>query len=141
MKLKIIMRSMSLLIVITTIFIIVLYEPKFKDENMPESEASTNNTIQENYLPGDQEIIQGYSYDVLTIGFDEVMNRLTVDEKEVIKGILDKLSVVDCAKVNSILNDNGIDSRREALLYIRKRLLEEDYKRFEDILNQYIDLV
>ena len=83
----------------------------------------------------------GYTSDILTISLDNIINELTLDERSVVKSILDKLSVIDCAKVNSILNSGSIDSKEEALSYIKKRLIEEDYNRLEGILNQYIELV
>lgn len=145
MKCKIIMRTMSILVVVVTIFIIVLYEPKIEEGDVGNSEEITNGIVEENVeetsLSTDQEILQGYKSDVLTISLDNVMSNLTLDERSVVKGILDKLSVIDCAKINSILNSGRVDSEQEALSYIKKRLVEEDYKRLEGILNQYIDLV
>ncbi len=145
MKLKIMMRTMSILVVLITIFIIVLYEPKIEEGDVGNSEEITNGIVEENVeeisLSTDQEILQGYKSDVLTISLDNVISNLTLDERSVVKGILDKLSVIDCAKINSILNSGRVDSEQEALLYIKKRLVEEDYKRLEGILNQYIDLV
>ena len=135
---------MTILVIVITIFVVVLYEPKIKSENLSNYDDTTSDIIEENikesYLVTDQEILQGYSSDILTISLENIMSKLTLDERSVIKGILDKLSVIDCAKVNSILNSGNIDSKQQALAYIKKRLLEVDYNRFEGILNQYIDL-
>lgn len=143
MKLNIIMRTMSILVAVSIIFIIVLYEPNAKKENEFDEISSSviEETIEEKSVSSDQEVIQGYTSDILTISLDNIINELTLDERSVVKSILDKLSVIDCAKVNSILNSGSIDSKEEALSYIKKRLIEEDYKRLEGILNQYIDLV
>lgn len=145
MKWKIIMRTMSILVIVATIFIVVLYEPNIKNNDInnlkDEIAESEEESVEESYLPTDKEILQGNSSDVLTLSLDNVINSLTLDERSVVKGILDKLSVIDCAKVNSILNDNSINSKKEAMEYIKKRLVKEDYDRLESILNQYIDLV
>ena len=143
MKLNIIMRTMSILVAVSIIFIIVLYEPNAKKENEFDEISSSviEETIEEKSVSSDQEVIQGYTSDILTISLDNIINALTLDERSVVKSILDKLSVIDCAKVNSILNSGSIDSKEEALSYIKKRLIEEDYNRFEGILNQYIELV
>lgn len=143
MKLNIIMRTMSILVAVSIIFIIVLYEPNAKKENEFDEISSSviEETIEEKSVSSDQEVIQGYTSDILTISLDNIINELTLDERSVVKSILDKLSVIDCAKVNSILNSGSIDSKEEALSYIKKRLIEEDYNRFEGILNQYIELV
>lgn len=143
MKWKIIMRSMSIIIILITIFIIVLYEPNIKIEDMInlgeiKSEVEEDST-NESSISKDKEILKGTSYYTLTL--DSIVNNLTLDERNIVKGILGKLSVIDCAKINSILNDDNIDSKKEALKYIKKRLLEEDYRMLENILNQYIDLV
>ena len=145
MKWKIIMRTMSLLVIVVTIFIVVLYEPNIKNKDISnledETTEITEENVEESYLSTDKEILQGNSSDVLTLSLDNIINSLTLDERNVVKGILDKLSVVDCAKVNSILNNDSVDSKKEAMEYIKKRLLKEDYDRLESILNQYIDLV
>lgn len=143
MKLNIIMRTMSILVAVSIIFIIVLYEPNAKKENEFDEISSSviEETIEEKSVSSDQEVIQGYTSDILTISLDNIINALTLDERSVVKSILDKLSVIDCAKVNSILNSGSIDSKEEALSYIKKRLIEEDYNRLEGILNQYIELV
>lgn len=145
MKWKIIMRTMSILVIVATIFIVVLYEPNIKNNDInnlkDEIAESEEESVEESYLPTDKEILQGNSSDVLTLSLDNVINSLTLDEISVVKGILDKLSVIDCAKVNFILNDNSINSKKEAMEYIKKRLVKEDYDRLESILNQYIDLV
>ncbi|CUO51332.1 hypothetical protein H8S10_14885 [Clostridium sp. NSJ-49] len=143
MKLNIIMRTMSILVAVSIIFIIVLYEPNAKKENEFDEISSSviEETIEEKSVSSDQEVIQGYTSDILTISLDNIINELTLDERSVVKSILDKLSVIDCAKVNSILNSGSIDSKEEALSYIKKRLIEEDYNRLEGILNQYIELV
>ena len=145
MKSKIIMRSLSLIVGVISIYIIFLYEPKVEvlDNSIAEEEIdSAIETVDNNIeLLDQQEAIQGYKYDVLSINLGGVVENLTTDEKNIVKGILCKLSVVDCAKVNSILNSSSIEPQREALLFIKKRILEEDYRRLEGILNQYIDLV
>ena len=143
MKLNIIMRTMSILVAVSIIFIIVLYEPNAKKENEFDEISSSviEETIEEKSVSSDQEVIQGYTSDILTISLDNIINALTLDERSVVKSILDKRSVIDCAKVNSILNSGSIDSKEEALSYIKKRLIEEDYNRLEGILNQYIELV
>ena len=143
MKLNIIMRTMSILVAVSIIFIIVLYEPNAKKENEFDEISSSviEETIEEKSVSSDQEVIQGYTSDIITISLDNIINALTLDERSVVKSILDKLSVIDCAKVNSILNSGSIDSKEEALSYIKKRLIEEDYNRLEGILNQYIELV
>lgn len=145
MKSKIIMRSLSLIVGVISIYIIFLYEPKIEGSDNSIVEAEVDNTIEtvdNNIELSDQkEVIQGYKYDVLSINLGGVVENLTTDEKNIVKGILCKLSVVDCAKVNSILNSSSIEHQREALLFIKKRILEEDYRRLEGILNQYMDLV
>ncbi len=145
MKWKIIMRTMSLLVIVVTIFIVVLYEPNIKNKDISnledETTEITEGNAEEPSLSTDREILQGNSSDVLTLNLDNIINSLTLDERNVVEGILDKLSVVDCAKVNSILNNGSIDSKKEAMEYIKKRLVEEDYDRLVGILNQYIDLV
>ena len=106
-----------------------------------ETTEITEGDVEETSLSTDKQILQGNSSDVLTLNLDNIINSLTLDERNVVEGILDKLSVVDCAKVNSILNNGSIDSKKEAMEYIKKRLVEEDYDRLVGILNQYIDLV
>lgn len=145
MQSKIIMRSLSLIVGAISIYIIFLYEPKIEglDNNILEEKVDStieevDNTVE---VLGQQEVIHGYKHDVLSINLDGIIENLTTDEKNTVKGILFKLSVIDCAKVNSILNSSSIEPQREALLFIKKRLLEEDYRRLEGILNQYIDLV
>ena len=128
MKWKIIMRTMSLLVIVVTIFIVVLYEPNIKNKDISsledETTEITEGDVEETSLSTDKQILQGNSSDVLTLNLDNIINSLTLDERNVVEGILDKLSVVDCAKVNSILNNGSIDSKKEAMEYIKKRWVE-----------------
>ena len=145
MRRNIIIKTMSILVIVTTIFIIILYEPNIKNNDASKLEEATADIVEENveepYLYTDKEILQGNNSDVLILSLDNIIDNLTLDERNVVKVILAKLSVVDCAKVNSILNNSSIDPKNEALEYIKKRLVKEDYERLKSILNQYIDLV
>ena len=145
MRRNIIIKTMSILVIVTTIFIIILYEPNIKNNDVSKLEEATADIVEENveepYLYTDKEILQGNNSDVLILSLDNIIDNLTLDERNVVKVILAKLSVVDCAKVNSILNNSSIDPKNEALEYIKKRLVKEDYERLKSILNQYIDLV
>ena len=145
MRRNIIIKTMSILVIVTTIFIIILYEPNIKNNDVSKLEEAIADIAEENveepYLYTDKEILQGNNSDVLILSLDNIIDNLTLDERNVVKGILAKLSVIDCAKVNSILNNSSIDPKNEALEYIKKRLVKEDYERLKSILNQYIDLV
>lgn len=145
MRRNIIIKTMSILVIVTTIFIIILYEPNIKNNDVSKLEEAIADIAEENveepYLYTDKEILQGNNSDVLILSLDNIIDNLTLDERNVVKVILAKLSVVDCAKVNSILNNSSIDPKNEALEYIKKRLVKEDYERLKSILNQYIDLV
>lgn len=142
MKINILIKSMSLLVAVVTIFIVILYEPKTNIDASNNLEYVDDEIIgypiTEEVAVSSQEILQDYNSDILTINLGNVIDNLTLDEKNVVRNILNKLSVIDCAKVNSILKKRGII---EALSYMEKRLIKEDYKRLEGILNQYIDLV
>ena len=145
MRRNIIIKTMSILVIVTTIFIIILYEPNIKNNDVSKLEEAIADIAEENveepYLYTDKEILQGNNSDVLILSLDNIIDNLTLDERNVVKVVLAKLSVVDCAKVNSILNNSSIDPKNEALEYIKKRLVKEDYERLKSILNQYIDLV
>ena len=73
--------------------------------------------------------------------FDEIINKISLKEKEEISDVLKKLSITDCSKIDSFLNqEDNSKALDEALQFIRKRLSAKDYERFQEILSKYIDL-
>ena len=103
MKWKIIMRTMSLLVIVVTIFIVVLYEPNIKNKDISsledETTEITEGNVEEPSLSTDKEILQANSSDVLTLNLDNIINSLTLDERNVVEGILDKLQLLIVLKL------------------------------------------
>lgn len=154
MNTKILMRITACLFAIIVFYVIVVWQPKIgasedvysenlmeenndsmENDNDVESDKGFNSTDDENNI--DNNI---YGENILIIKFDNISDQLSLDEKKTINKILGKLSVTDCAKVNEILYNNYGESDKGALEFIKKRLLEEDYRKIEGILSQYLDL-
>lgn len=151
MNTKILMKITACLFAITVFYVVVIWQPKTEDsadvysENLKEaSESDTrDNSIDEVYNESEESTINNniYGENILTIEFNNINDKLSSDERNTINKILSKLSVMDCARVNSLLQMNYSGSEKDALEFIKKRVLEEDYRQIEGILNQYLDIV
>lgn len=142
------MKITACLSIMLVFYVVVIWQPKTEDS----AQVYSENLVEENIYVEDEEIINNvyaeeddinsnHGDNTLTIEFNEISDKLSRDEKNTINKILSKLSVTDCAKVNKILEMNNDESDKKALEFIKKRLLDEDYRQIEGILNQYLDLV
>ena len=151
MNTKMLMKITACLFAITVFYVVVIWQPKTEDsaevysENLTEANESdtSDDSIDEVYNESEESTINNiYGENILTIEFNNINDKLSSDERNTINKILGKLSVMDCARVNRLLQMNNYSgSEKDALEFIKKRLLEEDYRQIEGILNQYLDLV
>ena len=152
MNTKMLMKITACLFAITVFYVVVIWQPKTEDsaevysENLTEANESdtSDDSIDEVYNESEESTINNniYGENILTIEFNNINDKLSSDERNTINKVLGKLSVMDCARVNRLLQMNNYSgSEKDALEFIKKRLLEEDYRQIEGILNQYLDLV
>lgn len=149
---KVVMRLSSIFIAILTIYVVLLWEPSLENEKSSDVSTVIDELENENNEQDKNELEEIYSTETLNnkniytnidliVKFENIEDKLSLDEKRILNNILSKLSVIDSAKINEILNGYTNDSMKNALEFLEKRLSEKDYRYIEGILGQYLDFI
>lgn len=149
---KVVMRLSSIFIAILTIYVVLLWEPSLENEKSSDVSTVIDELENENNELDKNELEEIYSTETLNnkniytnidliVKFENIEDKLSLDEKRILNNILSKLSVIDSAKINEILNGYTNDSMKNALEFLEKRLSEKDYRYIEGILGQYLDFI
>lgn len=155
------MKFSSIIVGAITIYMVIIWEPKENGERVEKNLNSTNDVVNNeeqnvdsiafqideldsldnsNYASIDIEKGLG-SIAISEKNFDDLINKISSEEKDEIKDVLEKLSITDCSKIDVFLNqEDNSKGMSEALEFIRKRLSDEDYEKFQEIISKYIDI-
>lgn len=162
MKKPIVMKISAIVASAITIYTVIIWEPGVTGELLNEKNNYTNSLIEETidnnisfqidqvdnlnnpkdeYAENKNSSIEGLGTVVLKEkSFDDLINKVSLNEKEEINEVVKKLSITDCSKIDKFLNQaDGFNGVNEAFEFIKKRLSAEDYEKFQDILSKYID--
>lgn len=111
--------------IITNIYLIFYWEPQNKV--VIQEEAS-------------KEVIS-YSKSLYKLDKDEVLKRLSPDNKKDLEKIIKKLSTFDLGKIQEYYEDSD---EEEGIINIftllKKRLTTEDYKKIQEISSPFVDI-
>lgn len=119
---KIIMYGLLAVAVVLNAYLIFIWTPK--DFTVDEESQSTIST----YSP------------VYKLDREEISKRLSEDEKENLKLILEKLSIFDMENVNEFLNKGDEEDVRKAFSLMSRRLSSDDYKKVKEIFSEFINI-
>lgn len=162
MNKPIVMKISAIVASAITIYTVIIWEPGVTSESLDEKNNYTNSHIEETmdnnigfqinevenlnnpkdeYTENKNTSIEGLGSVVLKEkSFDDLINKVSLNEKDEINEVVKKLSITDCSKIDNFLNQgDGSNGVNEAFEFIKKRLSAEDYEKFQDIISRYID--
>lgn len=119
---KIIMYGVFVIAVLLNIYLIFVWTPE--DFSVNEKSEGTVYT----YSP------------VRTMDKDEILKRLSDDEKETLKLTLEKLSTFDMENIEENLEKGNEEDVRKAFALMNRRLPSDDYEKVKEILGEFINI-
>lgn len=114
-----------ILTLIVNIYLIFYWQPQEKDfakENASEEVVS-------------------YKSNIYKIDKNQILKRISSDDKKDLEKILKKLSTLDMGKIKEYFEDTNDDEGVvNSFLLLKKRLTNDDYKKIEEISDSYLDI-
>lgn len=165
MNKEIIMKISAIIVSVITIYTVIIWEPKDNGEVLDKKINDTNDVVDnkteeidtDNFQINELESLNGtnntstnsdeeFAEGLGTIvanekTFDDIIDKISSKEKDEIKEVLKNLSITDCSKIDVFLEqEDSTKGINEAFIFIRKRLSDKDYEKFQEIISKYIDI-
>lgn len=118
---KIIIYGFMVIAIVINIYLIFIWTPDNLDDLKSQSVIYT-------YKPT-------YTFDK-----DEILKKLSDNEEDELKHILEKMSVFDMECVKKYLNQGEEEDIRKAFSIMKRRLSVNDYRKIKEIFDEFMDM-
>lgn len=84
--------------------------------------------------------VVSYEKNLYKIDKNQILEKLSSDDKKDLEKILKKLSTLDMGKIKENFEGSDNDGIIKSFMLIKKRLADDDYKRIEEISSPFLDI-